>query len=164
MTTTDPATPTDPTHPGPRHPGPRHPEPAPTDGSAVMRELIPTSPFVVVLGITLESIGDGRAELRMPFRHELTTVGEMVHGGALVACADVGIMAAAWAGREIPDKLRGVTTSMSVNFLRPLQAEDLRIVADRLHNGKRLCHCTVDLLGATSGTLVARATGTYQIG
>lgn len=67
MTTTDPATPTDPTHPGPRHPGPRHPEPAPTDGSAVMRELIPTSPFVVVLGITLESIGDGRAELRMPF-------------------------------------------------------------------------------------------------
>lgn len=63
-------------------------------------------------------------------------------------------MAAAWAGREIPDKLRGVTTSMSVNFLRPLQAEDLRIVADRLHNGKRLCHCTVDLLGATSGTLV----------
>ncbi len=67
MTTTDPATPTDPTHPGPRHPGPRHPEPAPTDGSAVMRELIPTSPFVVVLGITLESIATAEQSSGCPF-------------------------------------------------------------------------------------------------
>ncbi|QTI71177.1 PaaI family thioesterase [Gordonia polyisoprenivorans] len=135
-----------------------------TDGSMVMRALIPQSPFVATLGITLDDISDGHAELRMPFRPDLTTVGEMVHGGALSACADIGVMAAAWSGREIPATLRGVTTSLSVTFVSPLIAADLRIVADRLYGGKRLCHCTVDLRSATDDTLVARATGTYQVG
>ncbi len=135
-----------------------------TDGSAVMRALIPQSPFVVALGISLTAITDGHAELLMPYRPELTTVGQMVHGGAISACADIGVMAAAWAGREVPEKLRGVTTSLNVTFISPLGDDYLRIVADRLHNGKRLCHCSVDLVAASTDTLVARAIGTYQVG
>ncbi|OBC05418.1 thioesterase [Gordonia sp. 852002-50816_SCH5313054-c] len=138
--------------------------PTPADGSEAISLLIPRSPFVAELGLRLTDISDGHAELVMPYRPELTTVGEMVHGGAISACADIGIMAAAWAGRPIPDRLRGVTTSMSVSFINPLIADDLRIVADRLHNGNRLCHCTVDLISASAGQLVARATGAYQIG
>lgn len=144
-------------------PGNQIPADAPT-GSDVMRGFMPNSPFVSTLGVELVEIGDGHAVLRMPYRESNTTIGSMVHGGALGACVDLGIMAAAWGGDHVPDKLRGVTVSMSVQFVAPAQAEDVDIIATRLRQGRRLCHCRVELRGRDSGELVATGMGAYQIG
>ncbi|WP_027500503.1 PaaI family thioesterase [Rhodococcus sp. UNC363MFTsu5.1] len=137
---------------------------APTTGSEAMRLFLPHSPFVQHLGIELVDIGDDHARLRMPFRDNLVTVGEMVHGGALAACIDIGIMAAAWAGPRVPEKLRGVTVSMSVEFLEPAFAEDVDIIGTRVRQGRRLSNCTVDIVTTGGGTLVAKGMGTYQVG
>ncbi|WP_430332925.1 PaaI family thioesterase [Rhodococcus sp. ACT016] len=137
---------------------------APATGSDAMRLFLPQSPFVQHLGITLVEIAEGQARLRMPFRPELVTVGEMVHGGALGACVDIGIMAAAWAGERIPDKLRGVTVSMSVEFLEPAQAESVDIVGTRVRQGRRLSTCAVDIVTTDTGRLIAKGLGTYQVG
>ncbi|TSE01064.1 PaaI family thioesterase [Skermania sp. ID1734] len=136
----------------------------PTTGSEAIQAFLPLSPFVGILGIELVDMSDGRARLRLPYRDELTTVGQMVHGGVLSACIDIGIMAAAWAGPRLPEKLRGVTVSMSIDYVAPAQAEDVEIIATRLRQGRRLIHCSVELRGARTGELIAQGLGAYQIG
>lgn len=136
---------------------------SPTSGSDVMREFLPSSPFVRHCGIELRELGDGEAELAMPFRPELVTIGRTVHGGALGALADTAVMAAAWAGAEMPEQLRGVTVDLSLAFLAPAEAEEVVARARVLHRGRRLVRVEVDLRTA-SGTPVARGLATYQIG
>lgn len=136
----------------------------PTTGSDTMRAFFPTSPFVTTLGVELVDIGEGRAHLRLPFAEANTTVGPMVHGGALAACVDLGIMAASWGGAEVPAQLRGVTVSMTVNFVAPAAGEDVEIFATRQRKGRKLAHCTVELRTRNSETLVATGSGVYQVG
>lgn len=134
------------------------------DGSEIMRQFVPASPFVALLGVRLEEISDGAATLLVPYRPDLTTVGTMVHGGLIAAAADVGVMVAAWAGRPVPDKLRGVTASLSLNFIAPLIEDGLRVRAHRLSTGRRTSHVRCDMYAQTGDVLVASATGTYQVG
>ncbi|MBF6082341.1 PaaI family thioesterase [Nocardia cyriacigeorgica] len=137
---------------------------APANGADLMRQFLPYSPFVQLMGAVLTEIGDGHVKLRLPFRNDLVTVGSMVHGGAIAAVADFGVMVAAWAGLDIPDKVRGVTVSLSVDYIEPAVAEDLEIVGTRLRTGRRLQTCSVDVLTAVDGRLVARALGVYKVG
>ncbi|MBF6321355.1 PaaI family thioesterase [Nocardia cyriacigeorgica] len=137
---------------------------AAADGADLMRRFLPYSPFVQLMGAVLIEIGDGQVKLRLPFRDDLVTVGSMVHGGAIAAVADFGVMVAAWAGLDIPEKVRGVTVSLSVDYIEPAIAEDLDIVGTRLRTGRRLQTCSVDVLTAVDGRLVARALGVYKVG
>src|SRR4029077_4330291 len=74
------------------------------------------------------------------------TLGDMVHGGAIAALADVTVMAAAWAGVQAAESLRGVTTSMAVQSLAPARATDLIGVGRVLRRGKTLVNCDVDVV------------------
>jgi uncharacterized protein (TIGR00369 family) len=91
----------------------------PQSGADVMAQFIPRSPFVAKLGIVAEVLDADEVRLRLPWDPSNVTLGDMVHGGAIAALADVTVMAAAWAGAEVPDSLRGVTTSMALQFLAP---------------------------------------------
>ncbi|WP_338888859.1 PaaI family thioesterase [Rhodococcus sovatensis] len=136
----------------------------PKTGSDAMTMFLPQSPFVQHLGIELIDISEGHARLRMPFKDDLITVGDMVHGGALAGCIDIGIMAAAWAGERVPEQLRGVTISMAVEFVEPAFAESLDIVGRRVRAGRSLSTCAVDIVATNSERLVATGLGTYRMG
>ncbi|MFD3745366.1 PaaI family thioesterase [Nocardia sp. NPDC058633] len=138
--------------------------PLPRTGSEAMRLFLPQSPFVRYMGIELVDLGEGSARLRMPFREELVTVGDMVHGGALAGCVDIGIMAAAWAGARLPEHMRGVTVSMSIDFVQPAHAESIDIVGTRLRAGRHLSTCRVDIVATEDGRLIAAGSGTYKVG
>lgn len=135
-----------------------------TTGSDAMRAFFPQSPFINTLGVVLVEISDGRAHLRLPFAEANTTIGPMVHGGAIGACVDLGIMAAAWSGDTAYESLRGVTVSMSINFLAPAMGEDIEIIGTRDRQGKRLNHCSVEIRTRQSDQLVATGSGVYQVG
>lgn len=136
----------------------------PKTGSDAMTMFLPQSPFVQHLGIELIDISEGHARLRMPFKDDLITVGDMVHGGALAGCIDIGIMAAAWAGERVPEQLRGVTISMAVEFVEPALAESLDIVGRRVRAGRSLSTCAVDIVATSSERLIATGLGTYRMG
>ncbi len=72
-------------------------------------------------------------------------------------------MAAAWAGAEVPDSLRGVTTSMSMQYLAPASATDLIAVGRVLRRGKTLVNVDVDVV-TPDGDAVAKAIATYKVG
>ena len=128
-----------------------------------MAQFIPSSPFVAKLGIVAEVLDADEVRLRLPWDPSNVTLGDMVHGGAIAALADVTVMAAAWAGVEVPDSLRGVTTSMAIQFLAPARASDLIGVGRVLRRGKTLVSCEVDVT-LPDGEPVAKAIATYQVG
>jgi uncharacterized protein (TIGR00369 family) len=128
-----------------------------------MAQFIPSSPFVAKLGIVADVLAAYEVRLRLPWDPTNVTVADMVHGGAIAALADVAVMAAAWAGADVPDSLRGVTTSMAMQFLAPARATDLIAVGRVLRRGKTLVNVDVDVV-TPEGEAVAKAIATYKIG
>ncbi|WP_197740044.1 PaaI family thioesterase [Mycolicibacterium sp. P9-64] len=129
----------------------------------MMAQFIPQSPFVAKLGIVADVLDGDEVRLRMPWDPTNVTLGDMVHGGAIAALADVTVMAAAWAGVESAPSLRGVTVSMSMQFLAPARATDLIGVGRVLRQGRSLVSCDVEVV-TPSGDIVAKAIATYKVG
>lgn len=136
---------------------------SPHTGAEVMAQFIPQSPLVTKLGIVAEVLDAPEVRLRMPWDPSNTTLADMVHGGAIATLADVSVMAAAWSTEQSPESLRGVTISMSVQYLAPARSTDLVAVGRVLHRGKSVVHCEVEVT-TPAGDPVAKAVGTYKIG
>ncbi len=120
------------------------------------------SPFGRLVGLVCEEVADDRVRVRLPFRREVTTAGELVHGGAIASLVDVAATAAAWAARELPPNARGTTIGFSLSFLEGARGEDLVATARVIRRGRSLSFVDVDVHGG-SGRLAARATVTYKL-
>ncbi|HEY5842671.1 MAG TPA: PaaI family thioesterase [Mycobacterium sp.] len=132
-------------------------------GAEVMAQFLPQSPFVTKLGVVSERLEDDQVRLRLPWDPSNTTLGDMVHGGAIATLADLTVMAAAWCGATVPDNMRGVTVSMALEYLAPARATELIGVGRVLRRGRSLVNCEAEILDP-GGTLVAKALATYKIG
>lgn len=137
---------------------------APRSGADVVREFLPTSPYVGHLGLRLDDMQPDAATLTLPFTPAVVTIATVVHGGAIASLIDTAAMVAAWSGAEAPAKLRGSTAGLTVTYLAPAEGEDLRATARVLRRGRSLVYLDVDVHGATSGTLVAKGLVTYKLG
>lgn len=77
------------------------------------------APFEKTLGMEIESAGDGRAVLTMPFLVKLCQGKGLLHGGALTSLADT---AAAMAIKTLlPEGTHFATISMTTQFLAPVR-------------------------------------------
>jgi uncharacterized protein (TIGR00369 family) len=135
----------------------------PTSGIDLMRQFLPTSPYVAHLGLRLDEIQPGRAVLSLPFAPPVVTIGTTIHGGAIASLIDTAAMVAAWSGVPAPETLRGSTVDLTVNYLAPATAEDVRAVATVLRQGRSLVSLDVEVRTA-SDALVAKGLVTYKIG
>jgi uncharacterized protein (TIGR00369 family) len=135
----------------------------PSNGTELMQQFLPASPFVGLLDLELDDIGDGTARLRLPFDSTRTTYGDVVHGGAIAALVDTAVMVTAWAGAPLPDEMRGATVSLSLEYVDAAREEDLVASGHVVRRGRTLCFCEVDVTGA-DGRTVAKALATYKIG
>jgi uncharacterized protein (TIGR00369 family) len=129
----------------------------------IIEQFIPNSPHAAQLGIKLASIGTDEAVLELPFKSELATIGDVVHGGAIGALIDTAAMAAAWATDEVPENPAGSTVSLSVNFASAANGRDLRAHAHVARRGGRLSFCEVTVTDP-EGTVVAHGIATYRFG
>ncbi|HYO02358.1 MAG TPA: PaaI family thioesterase [Mycobacterium sp.] len=129
----------------------------------MMAQFLPQSPFVTKLGILPEVLDGDEVRVRLPWDPTNVTLGDMVHGGAIAALADITVMTAAWAGVLAAESLRGVTTSMALQYLAPARATDLIGVGRVLRRGKTSVNCDVDVI-TPDGELVAKAIATYKVG
>ncbi len=80
----------------------------------LLAQFLPSSPFVRLLGIELAEVGTDRAVVRLPFREDLVTIADVVHGGALASLIDMAAVSAAWADDEEPSSMEGATVSLDV--------------------------------------------------
>jgi uncharacterized protein (TIGR00369 family) len=132
-------------------------------GADVMAQFIPQSPFAAKLGVVIDKLEDDEVRLRLPWDPSNTTVGDMVHGGAIATLADLVVMAAAWCGAQVPDNMRGVTVSMALDYMAPARACDVIGVGRVLRRGRSLVNCEAEIVDP-DGTLVAKAIATYKVG
>jgi uncharacterized protein (TIGR00369 family) len=127
----------------------------------VIELFIPQSPLVEHLGMRLESIGSDEAVLVLPFRPELATLGDTVHGGAIASLIDTAGMAACWAADEEPASLAGSTVTLNVSYLAAAKGQDLTARAVVTRRGRSMVFSEVrvtepgDRLVAT-GSVVQR--------
>ena len=129
----------------------------------IVCDLIVTSPYGRLLGATLEHLEADFVRVRLPFRDEIVTIGDMVHGGAISGLIDIAATAAAWSGASPSGTPRGTTVGFSVSFLAAGRGQDLVAGARVIRRGKTLSVIDVEVKDA-GGESVARALVTYKLG
>lgn len=136
----------------------------PLSGADVIRQFLPTSPFVGYLGIRLDDLRPDTATLTLPFTPSLVTIGSTVHGGAIATLIDTAAMVAAWSNATVPaGHLRGSTVSLTTAYLAPAVNDDLQATATVLRRGRSLVYLDVRVRNS-SGEPVAQGLVTYKIG
>ena len=127
----------------------------------IIRQAIVGSPLATLLGVETVEVTPDCARVRLPFRAELTTVGDLVHGGAIAALVDIAATAAFWTGADLARNPRGTTIGFTVNFLAPTRGADLLAEARVVQRGRSISVGEVTVSAA--GRAVARALVTYKL-
>jgi uncharacterized protein (TIGR00369 family) len=129
----------------------------------LIRNFIPNSPLVRHLGIELQTLEPDLAELLLPYRPELATMGDVVHGGAIATLIDTTAMAAAWADDEqVPDNATGSTVSMTVDYVEAARGGDLLATGKPIRRGRSICFCDVTVTEPPGERVVARGSAVYR--
>jgi uncharacterized protein (TIGR00369 family) len=124
--------------------------------------VIVASPYGRLLGLVLESAEPDRVVVRLPYRGEVTTLGDTVHGGAIAGLVDTAATAAFWAKPGLAAGARGTTIGFSLSFLAAGRGVDLVADARVRRRGREICNGEVVVRDA-GGSEVAQAIVTYKL-
>ena len=131
-----------------------------SDELARLREAFARVPYARLLGLEFVGAERGAARFAVEVREELTRMGGILHGGAIVSLLD---SAAAFAVLTLLDPgTNTVTVDFTVHFLRPVSAGRIEASARVLRRGRRVAILCVEATDQ-NGVLVATATTTYFI-
>ena len=134
-----------------------------TANEDIVRGLIAGAPYAKLLGVEIEHVAVDEVRLRLPFRNEVTTIADLVHGGALSSLIDVAATAAAWTGASLEGSPRGTTVALTVNVLAGVRGKDAIATARVTRRGKSIVACDVDV-ATPDGVSCVRALVTYKLG
>jgi uncharacterized protein (TIGR00369 family) len=131
-----------------------------------VRELVDAaivrSPYGKLLGLELVSAEPDRVRVKLPYRVDVTTLGDTVHGGAISALVDSAATAAFWAHPGASPNARGTTIGFSINFVAAGRGQDLVADARVRRRGREICTGEVSVTDA-AGKEVAVALVTYKL-
>ncbi|MBY0443559.1 MAG: PaaI family thioesterase [Mycobacteriaceae bacterium] len=118
------------------------------------------APFAATLGITFPELTADRVQAHLPARHELSTLGGGLHGGAIMSICDVA--SAVCVALNIDDGNMWSTAESSTYFLRPVRnaatataipiklGKSLVTVKTEVHdNAGKLCAYTTQMVYVT---------------
>ena len=112
----------------------------------------------VLLGFVPESVGQGRAVLRMDVRERHRQIHDVVHGGVLAALADTAAAVAAYTA--VPEGAEIATIELKINYLIPIPKGRIRAEATVLHAGRNFVVTECEIR-TEEGTLAAKALLTF---
>ncbi len=114
--------------------------------------------FTRLLGMEFVAAERGTATFALDAREDLTRMGGIMHGGAIVSLLDT---AAAFAVHTLLEPgSQTVTVDLTVHFLRPVSAGRIESRARVLRAGRRILVINAEVTDPT-GVLIATATTTY---
>ena len=120
-------------------------------------------PWVRLLGLTVEELGEGTCRVRLPQKDEFLRPGGTVSGPALMSLADYAMYVAVLSA--IGRVELAVTINLTCNFLRRPKPGDIVADCRLLKLGKRLAFGEASLYaaGEEAAGPVAHVTATYSI-
>ncbi len=119
------------------------------------------APWVQALGLQVEAFSDGEVTLRLPRNDQLSRVGGMLCGQAMMSAADTAMVLAIVT--QLGDQRPMTTVQLNSSFLKPLSGQDARVTARVIRAGKNLVFGEIDITGAADGRSVCRASTTYAL-
>ena len=118
------------------------------------------APWVQALSLEVEGFDADSVTLRLPQNAELSRVGGMLCGQAMMAAADTAMVLALI--NQFGQFRPCTTVQMNTSFLKPLSSQDAIVQARVLRAGKSLAFGEIDIRGA-DGKSVCRASVTYAL-
>jgi acyl-coenzyme A thioesterase PaaI-like protein len=119
------------------------------------------APWVQALALRVDSLDPQGVTLRLPQNPQLSRVGDMLCGQAMMAAADTAMVLALI--HHFGEFKPCTTVQLSSSFLRPLSGQDALIEARVLRAGKSLAFGEIDIRGAGDGKSVSRFSTTYAL-
>lgn len=132
--------------------------PTPTALDAIIAEGVP---LVSGWGAQVLAAADGAATVRLPYRADLLRPGNTVSGPAIMGLADVAMWAALLSltgGRD-----ESVTSTMTVNFLRPAGPNPVIAEARIVKRGRRAIFGEVIIRAEGSDHICTHVTTTWTV-
>ncbi|WP_214320300.1 PaaI family thioesterase [Nonomuraea sediminis] len=119
------------------------------------------APWVLALGLQVESVGSREAVLRLPWSSSLAREGGGLSGQAMMAAADTATVIAISSARGgfVPM----TTVQQSTTFQRPVIDTDLLVHARITKLGRTLAFCDITLTPADAPDPAAHATTVYAL-
>lgn len=115
--------------------------------------------FPQLVGIEVDDVRVDYCRMSMPFRPELEQPMGIVHGGAIATLLDVVVVPAI--GSILEPDVGYSTVDMHVQYLTSLVGETAIAEGWVVKRGRSLIFCEAEIIGATSGKTIARASLTY---
>ncbi|MCZ4609544.1 PaaI family thioesterase [Streptomyces sp. Lzd4kr] len=119
------------------------------------------APWVLQLGLTVETVADDRVILRMPWSDALAREGGALSGQALMAAADTATVIAVSAARGAYGPM--TTVQQSTSFQRAVVGSDVLIEAVVTKLGRRMAFADIAMTDESSGEIAARASTVYAL-
>jgi uncharacterized protein (TIGR00369 family) len=119
------------------------------------------APWVQALNLQVEDASGSQVRVRLPVTPQLTRVGDMLCGQAMMAAADTAMVLALM--QHLGEFRPMTTVQLGGQFMRPLAGQDALVQATVLRAGKSLAFGDIDITGASDGKSVYRAQTTYAL-
>ena len=119
------------------------------------------APWVQALDLRVEGFDGDSVTLRLPRRPQLSRVGGMLCGQAMMAAADTAVALALV--NQFGQFRPCTTVQMNTSFLKPLSGQDALVQARIVRAGKTLAFGEIDIRGAADGKSACRASTTYAL-
>ena len=130
-------------------------ERTPAEIIASLQEKEPAEPIANFLGMKLEELSEGYAEISMPMRPEYINFNGMVFGGIMMAVAD---QAFAYATNSLLTP--NLAVQFNINLIAAVAADDELTAECRVVKAGRRVSVSEMTVTNRQGKLVARASGT----
>lgn len=119
------------------------------------------APWVQALGLQVEAFDADSVTLRLPQNAQLSRVGGMLCGQAMMGAADTAMVLALI--NQFGQFRPCTTVQMNTSFLKPLSHQDALVQARVVRAGKSLAFGEIDIRGAGDGKSASRASVTYAL-
>jgi len=117
-------------------------------------------PFIQLLKLATDELGQGSAKLSLPVEPQFTNSMGAVHGGVIMSLLDVALCTAA---RTLHPESQGVITiNLSTSFIGAGSGERLLAEARVLKDGRSMSFVEGEARNG-DGSLVAKAVGTVRV-
>ncbi len=119
------------------------------------------APWVLALGLRVDSASDAGVVLRLPHSETLSRSGGMLCGQAMMAAADSAMVIALI--NHFGEFKPCTTVQMSSSFLKPLSNQDALVEARVARAGKSLAFGEIEFRGADDGKCVCLCSVVYAL-
>ncbi|MCL4328232.1 MAG: PaaI family thioesterase [Candidatus Thermoplasmatota archaeon] len=122
-----------------------------------MKEVVKLDPFLKLFDFRVVSSRIGEVVLECDLRDHLLRIGGTMNGGAIMSLLDA---AGGLCILTKEDVLNQVTSSLSINFLRPISKGPVRTRGKLIKGGRNLAYTQIEVMDG-DGKLAASAMGTW---